>query len=369
LIAQAMMVAANSTPAATTTPITSTKADDSGKGAAVETASTTASTDLSTLIAQASILASNAKDQTTTGAATDLAAKSGATAGKDLPIVGTVKVATTGSTKEKKSPSTSDEGTFLHSSTDTSSPASSLMGLMGMAQGQAGQFNGGQQLASDQNAKKSPLEAFAAMASGTAGTANVEKKTAMNADPNIPQALSGLGANTSTIAPANTSDMQIKLSSNNEFDNALKQVMHVAQLTQTNESRTPMRVAIEIQTPPGAVVNVYVSKQNDQYRAQLSTNDPVALNWVQDKMTSLRQSNDLGVQVRWLPPQMEAASTSSGNDANLGWDRGGQGQSNYQQDERQQNQQQPQQTDDELPDFASIRTNFMKKLTTAGSAA
>ena len=57
-----------------------------------------------------------------------------------------------------------------------------------------------------------------------------------------------------------------------------------------------MRVAIEIQTPPGAIVNVYVSKQpDDQWRAQLSTNDPQALSWVQDKMSSLRQSNEFGL--------------------------------------------------------------------------
>ena len=118
--------------------------------------------------------------------------------------------------------------------------------------------------------------------------------------------------------------------------------MHVAQLTQTNESRTPMRVAIEIQTPPGAIVNVYVSRQNDQWRAQFSTNDPQALAWVQDQMNSLRQSGDLGVDVNWLPPQMESGTARArATNSNLAWDRGGQNQSSYQQpDERSQSQRQ-----------------------------
>ena len=160
--------------------------------------------------------------------------------------------------------------------------------------------------------------------------------------------------------------MNILLSSNNDFDDALKQVMHVAQLTQTGESRVPMRVAIEIQTPPGAIVNVYVSRQNDQWRAQLSTNDPQALTWVQDKMSSLRSSN-FGMEVRWLPPQME--SSTGGNGSDLAWNRGGQGQSNYQQpDERPQSKRQKATAIE--PELEAIGANhFMNTLTSIAEAA
>ena len=196
----------------------------------------------------------------------------------------------------------------------------------------------------------------------------------MNANLNLAglEILSGYGVN--TPAQQNAPDMSILLSSNNDFQDALKQVMHVAELTQTSQSLTPMRVEMEIQTPPGAIVNVYVSRQNDQWRAQLSTNDPQALAWVQDQMTSLRQSNDVGVNVRWLPPQMESgtaatSTSSSGQDSNLAWDRGGQGQSSYQQpDERSQSGRQKQAA--ELPELAGVGSNsFMTTFAELGRAA
>ncbi len=189
----------------------------------------------------------------------------------------------------------------------------------------------------------------------------------MNADINIPQlaALSGLGVQTSSLRPA-PADVNVLLASNSDFEDALKQVMHVAELTQTNQSLTPMRVAIEIQTPPGAIVNVYVSRQNDQWRAQLSTNDPQALTWVQDKMNSIR-SGDLGVDVKWLPPQME--SSSGGNNSNLAWNRGSQNQPNYQQpDERSQSQRQKKARPE--PELAAVgASHFMDTLTAIGEAA
>ncbi len=198
----------------------------------------------------------------------------------------------------------------------------------------------------------------------------------MNADINFPQLdiLSGLGANGSSTAQQAAPDMNILLGTNNDFTDALKQVMHVASLSDATSTHMPLRIAIEIQTPPGAVVNVYVSKQNDQYRAQLSTNDPVALTWVQNQMSSLK-STDLGVNVRWLPPQTEntgnslsTANASTGQENNLGWDRGGQGQSSYQQpDERSQSRRQTQ--DDEL-ELAGVGANpFMETLTALGRAA
>jgi hypothetical protein len=104
-------------------------------------------------------------------------------------------------------------------------------------------------------------------------------------------------------------DVHIVLGSNSEFTDALQQVMHVAKASGLSESTPPLRVEIQIQTPAGAVVNVYVSRQGDQYRTQLSTNDPQALSWLKDQITTLRQSTDLGVDTRWLPAQLESIST------------------------------------------------------------
>jgi len=201
----------------------------------------------------------------------------------------------------------------------------------------------------------------------------------MNATLNFPEIFSGYGAN--TVPEQTPVDMHIQLSSNQDFEDALKQVMHVAQLTQTNNSIAPMRVEMEIQTPPGAIVNVFVSKQNDQWRAQLSTNDPQALAWVQDKMSSLRQSNDLGVEVRWLPPQMESSaslSTSSSSQSGLGWERNGQQQQQPQGQQEQQAGNQPRQNEQQQQPsrqkraeiFAGIGAGqFMQALTAVGSAA
>jgi len=118
----------------------------------------------------------------------------------------------------------------------------------------------------------------------------------MNTNLNLPDMLANAASNS---AP----EVNILLSSNNDFEDALKQVIHIAQLNDATGSSPaePTRVAIELQTPPGAIVNVYVSKTDDGYRAQLSTSDPAALSWVQDKIATLRLGNDLGVEVKWLP--------------------------------------------------------------------
>lgn len=177
----------------------------------------------------------------------------------------------------------------------------------------------------------------------------------MNTASSISQiaALSGLGGNAPAAAQQHA-DVNIVLSTNSDFEDALQQVMHIASLSQTSSSQAPMRVAIEIQTPPGAIVNVYVSKQDDGYRAQLSTNDPQALSWVQDKMSTLR-SSDLGVSVKWLPPQMEsAATTTTGGGSNLGWERNNQNQPQYHQQQQQDERPQPQRRTQEEPALAGV---------------
>jgi hypothetical protein len=64
---------------------------------------------------------------------------------------------------------------------------------------------------------------------------------------------------------------------------------------------------------------------------------------VQDKIASLRQgNNDLGVEVKWLPAQIEStnslsATTTSGDSSNLNWNRDGQQQHNPQSDDQSRN--------------------------------
>jgi hypothetical protein len=294
--------------------------------------------------------------------------------GKELPLSGFNPAPVIASTSEKKSASTSSEGSFLQPDASATSAASTLSSASGALLSTLNEIFAGQQVTPSAGTNNSSPITLSGGASAIAGTANVESKKAMNAELNMPalEILSGYGVN--TTAQQKAPDMQILLGSNNDFHDALKQVMHVAELTQTSQSLTPMRVEMEIQTPPGAIVNVYVSKQNDQWRAQLSTNDPQALAWVQDQMSSLRQSNDLGVSVRWLPPQLESGSiatstSSNGQDANLGWDRGGQGQSNYQQpDERSQSHSQ-EQTED-FAELTAVGANpFLTSFASLGRAA
>lgn len=142
--------------------------------------------------------------------------------------------------------------------------------------------------------------------------------------------LQDMNASTSTATASQPApDVNILLSSNNDFHDAMQQVIRIAQLNDAAGSVNPTRVAIELQTPPGAIVNVYVSKQEDSYRAQLSTTDPAALSWVQDQITSLRQSNETGVEVKWLPAQIEStntlsATTAASNGSGPNWNSDGQ---------------------------------------------
>jgi len=165
----------------------------------------------------------------------------------------------------------------------------------------------------------------------------------MTNDLNLPEGMTAPSVTTVSRAPA---EVNILLSANQDFQDALKQVVHIAALNDAAGARTPTRIAIELQTPPGAIVNVYVSKQDDQYRAQLSTSDPAALSWVQDKITTLRQSNDSGVEVKWLPAQIEtsplSATAPSSTGSNLNSNRDGQNQNNQQPDDRSQSQRQDQ---------------------------
>jgi len=284
--------------------------------------------------------------------------------GNQIPLPAPGVPATCTPHTEKKSTPASAKGSFLQPNGTPPTIASSLSGILGTSTATSSESIGEQSVTPTAESKNVSSIGLSANGTSTSGTANVEQQAAMNATLNNPAIYSSYGA--SVPDHQRPAEMNILLSSNNDFHDALTQVMHVAQLTQTNESRTPMRVEMEIQTPPGAIVNVYVSRQNDQWRAQLSTNDPQALSWVQDQMSSLRQSNTFGMEVRWLPPQMEG---SASHNADLSWDRGGQGQAGYQQpDDRSQSQRQKKASDASAP--AAIRpSQFINTLTALGRAA
>jgi hypothetical protein len=170
--------------------------------------------------------------------------------------------------------------------------------------------------------------------------ASGKKEPEMNATLDLSDLMVSTG--TTPEVTHGSADVQILLGTNNDFKDALTQVMHVAELSNLSATTPPLRVAIEIQTPPGAVVNLYVSKQPDNtYRAQLSTDDVQALHWVQQQIGSLKESTETGVEVRWLPAQLESApaSSSSGNSQNdSAWNRGGQGWQSSQDQQEQANQ-------------------------------
>jgi hypothetical protein len=191
----------------------------------------------------------------------------------------------------------------------------------------------------------------------------------MNTDLTLPEMIAGANANTASNSGA---EVNILLSSNHDFEDALKQVIHIAQLNDATGTATPTRVAIELQTPPGAIVNVYVSRQADGYRAQLSANDPAALSWVQNQITSLRQNNDLGVDVKWLPAQIESASplsaTATPSDGSgLNWNRDGQQHHNPTPDDRPQSQRQDPSSLEDLTEAEA--ESFAASFATLGGAA
>jgi hypothetical protein len=378
------------TPAATTgKAATSDKTSTTDKTAAAPTATLTptAATDLSTVIAQAAILASNtqttpaaqvttpATQATTYNAAIPSLVSNGtAKTGKDIPLSTSGTAVGTATTKEKKSTTSTTEGSFIQSGTTSteSDENSSSLGITALTSN--ANASGNKQVTAISGTKNSSSNTSPSNAAGTAGTANVESEKDMSATTNAAQiaALSGIGGNATTTSQT-PADVNIVLSSNNDFDDALKHVMQIASINQTSESQIPLRVAIEIQTPPGAIVNVYVSKQDDGYRAQLSTNDPAALSWVQEKMSSLRESDTgLGVSVKWLPPQMEGSTTTvSTGQSNLGWDRNGQNQAQYQQQQQEERPQHQRQRTEQEPALAGIgaHDDFMSTFTSLQEVA
>ncbi len=336
--------------------------------------------DVASLIAQAAAPAASPTTAPTTTAkvaltaaatamAANILAKSGSVARREIPAATVARAANGVAAKEKKSGGDSAEGSFLQANAAAVKGGMSLAHLVGGAGIGGGDSVGSQPVATPFGGSKSAPEAAAAGGISTVGTAHVEKKTSMSTDLNIPEAMTGPSGTTMTRTPA---EVNILLGTNHDFEDALKQVVHIAQLNDVVGSRTPTRIAIELQTPPGAMVNVYVSKQNDTYRAQLSTSDPSALSWVQEKITTLRQSNESGVEVKWLPAQMEsnpaAPTTTAGNGSSPDWNREGQNQNYQPPDERAQSGRRDQALYEEDPADGEGET-FTINLAALGGAA
>jgi hypothetical protein len=305
--------------------------------------------DLSMMLARAAMLTANARPaatatatSTASSAETD-AAKASDDASEDLPVLAWGTKPAKASSTEKKSTASTAGRSFIQP--DTSS--ASTLGMALIASSGLVQINTQtlthQQVTASSIAGASSLAGVSSDPLGSAGMASGKKEHEMNATLDLTDLMPSTG--TTPVVTRPSADVNILLGSNNDFKDALTQVMHVAELSNLSATTPPLRVAIEIQTPPGAIVNLYVSKQPDNtYRAQLSTDDLQALNWVQGQIGSLKESTSTGVDVRWLPAQLEtisAPATSSTADSGLNWNRGGQGQgwqSNQQQqaDERQQ---------------------------------
>ena len=307
--------------------------------------------DLSIMLARSAMLVANIRQGTQTSATattdapgTTAASESDATlaaddspGGPSLSTWGTTKPAGAAPT-EKKSASSTSERSFIQADTSASSALGMLLIAPSAVLHSNAQTTNNQLLASSARTTGADVASASSGTLASAGMASGKKENEMNATLDLTDLMASTG--TSSAVTRTPADVNILLGTNNDFKDALAQVMHVAELSNLSTTTPPLRVAIEIQTPPGAVVNLYVSKlPDDTYRAQLGTDDVQALHWVQDQIGSLKESTDTGVSVRWLPAQLEAApsssSSSSSNGQDSAWNRGGQGWQSSQEQQQQ----------------------------------
>jgi hypothetical protein len=134
-----------------------------------------------------------------------------------------------------------------------------------------------------------------------------------------PTSQSGRGAGASDVAPAspsnasvaapavplstndsgNVAEKSVTLTSNTQFVDVIRQALDEQPMP------TPQRIAVELQTPPGATVTVFFSQANGQLRAQLSASDSGSLHWLQEQVSGLREGGGNAGSVVWLPPQLD----------------------------------------------------------------
>jgi hypothetical protein len=337
---------------ATTQPLPEATVDDptgtapNGGTSASGTKTFLASSDLSMMLARSAMLAANARQASTPDAATTASPTASETLVTDDAGASDVSLSAWSAqpvglpAPEKKSAAAASQRSFIQAPP----PAESTLTLALLAPFSPAQTftqsTNNQLLTTTPATTLASPGSSAATALTSAGMASGKKEPEMNATLELSDLMVSTG--TTPEVTHGSADVQILLGTNNDFKDALAQVMHVAELSNLSATTPPLRVAIEIQTPPGAVVNLYVSKQPDNtYRAQLSTDDVQALHWVQQQIGSLKESTETGVEVRWLPAQLESApaSSSSGNSQNdSAWNRGGQGWQSSQDQQEQANQ-------------------------------
>jgi hypothetical protein len=292
---------------------------------------------LAMLLAQATGIAADAHPQPATGTARPAPSasssvsslvSSGAAAALLTPVVqGSRKTGNAAPATEKKYPVSASGRSFLQAAGEASPTTDATSLLLASASAASFQASSGQSVTASKSAPDKSGTGLVSSASPAAGTTNDKKSVDMNASLEMPGLIANSGIN--PLVAKTSADVHILLGTNNDFHEAIDQVLHVAELSNLSATSNPLRVAIEIQTPPGAIVSVYVSRQADSsYRAQLSTNDAQALSWVQDQIGSLKSSTSTGTDIRWAPAQLETGTTaantaSSSNGGNLDWNRDG----------------------------------------------
>lgn len=344
---------------------------DPATTASFPVSSSLAGSPLATIIAHATILAAaspkapgnaaaSSPDSTPAGSSTAPVTSAAVSLQASGRTVSYTTTSTVSHGVEKKSAAPSSERSFLQENAGVPTTADTTASLLQAAISTSPHPIGNQSVTPSDATPSSAGNGLAPAPVSAAGMANGKKMDDMNMTPEMTSLVVSNG--THPLVTSTPADLHIALGTNHDFAHALDQVMHVAELSNMSRATPPLRVAIEIQTPPGAIVNVYVSRQTDSsYRAQLSTNDPQALAWVQGQIGTLKGSTESGSAIRWSPAQLEpgtpslaTSSASTGSDRGYDWDRGGrQDQSGYQQQPR---APRPVPVEDDEPDLAFAET-------------
>lgn len=102
---------------------------------------------------------------------------------------------------------------------------------------------------------------------------------------------------TQTVLSSSVKKETITVSNSEQFAEAVQNALN------TPRELLPRRVEIQMQTPPGAVVTLSLTRSNGELRAQFDANSAQTLQWLNNEVGRLQNMN-FGMAVRWAPPQM-----------------------------------------------------------------
>ncbi len=102
---------------------------------------------------------------------------------------------------------------------------------------------------------------------------------------------------TQTVMSSSVKKETITVSNSEQFAEAVQNALN------TPRELLPRRVEIQVQTPPGAVVTLSLTRSNGELRAQFDANNAQTLQWLNNEVGRLQNMN-FGLTVRWAPPQM-----------------------------------------------------------------